>query len=45
MDNYRNSLTIKFCADIFPFHRCEMALYKAFLQQSIALNAVLVLKK
>ena len=45
MDDYRNSPTIKFCADIFPFHRCEKPLYKAFLKQSIALNAVLVFKK
>ena len=22
MDDYRNSLTIKFCADLFPAHRC-----------------------
>ena len=26
MDDYRNSPTIKFCANIFPAHRCPSAL-------------------
>ena len=26
MDDYRNSLTIKFCADLFPAHRCPSVL-------------------
>ena len=25
MDDYRNSPTIKFCADLFPAHRCPFA--------------------
>ena len=26
MDDYRNSPTIKFCADLFPAHRCPSAI-------------------
>ena len=26
MDDYRNSPTIKFCADVFPAHRCPSAI-------------------
>ena len=26
MDDYRNSTTIKFCADLFPAHRCPSAI-------------------
>ena len=37
MDNYRNSPTIKFCANVFPVQKCPSIEFFFFLQKSIVL--------
>ena len=47
MDDYRNSPTIKFCADLFPAHRCPSAIkFKIRLEcASVNLSNVRIISK
>ena len=47
MDDYRNSPTIKFCADLFPAHRCPSAIkFKIRLEcASVNWSNVLLISK
>ena len=47
MDDYRNSPTIKFCADLFPAHRCPSAIkFQITLEcASVSRSNVLLISK
>ena len=47
MDNYRNLLNIKFCADLFPGHKCPSAIkFKIRLEYaSVNRSNVLLISK
>ena len=47
MDDYRNSPTIKFCADLFPAHRCPSSIkFKIRLERaSMNWSNVLLISK